>query len=372
MGHRNAPDWEGRLSALRARWATQGSAACVISSLTNIHYLTGLPASAGLLVQDAQHGAGAALLLDGRYTTVANELQAEGALGPVEVVLVDGAYDDALGRALQQRGPGRVVFESEHTSVATLSRWQQRFPAEWHGSEALVEPLRLRKDAWELDLMRRAGAMISAVANRLHDWVAEGRTERDIAADIDRALILAGFSKPAFDTIVASGPNSARPHARPGARRLTSGDLVVLDFGGVLDGYCVDLTRMAAVGRVAPEAEALYAAVRSAHAAALEVIGAGVPAQRVDAAARQVLEHQGLGAAFVHGTGHGLGLQVHEAPRVSRLSPPGEVLEAGMVCTVEPGAYVPGLGGARLEDDVVVTDTGAELLTTASRDLLHV
>jgi Xaa-Pro aminopeptidase len=171
---------------------------------------------------------------------------------------------------------------------------------------------------------------------------------------------------------VASGPNSARPHARPGSRELTAGDLVVLDFGGVLDGYCVDLTRMAAVGRVGPEAESLYAGVRMAHAAALGAIRAGVPAVRVDAAARQVLEDKGLGAAFVHGTGHGLGLEVHEAPRVSRLSPLDEVLEAGMVCTVEPGAYVPGVGGVRLEDDVVVTDTGAELLTTTSRDLIQI
>ena len=146
----------------------------------------------------------------------------------------------------------------------------------------------------------------------------------------------------------------------------------MLDFGGVLDGYCVDLTRVAAVGLVSPGAEALYAAVRRAHAAALDTVRAGVSAERVDAAARQVLEDEGLGAAFVHGTGHGLGLEVHEAPRVSRLSPPDEVLDAGMVCTVEPGAYVPGLGGARLEDDVVVTDKGAEQLTTASRDLIRV
>ena len=147
---------------------------------------------------------------------------------------------------------------------------------------------------------------------------------------------------------------------------------MVLDFGGVLEGYCVDLTRMAAVGRVGDQAVGLYRAVREAQQAALDVICAGVAAGAVDAAARQVLDARGLGAAFVHGTGHGLGLEVHEAPRLSRLAGPEERLLAGMVCTVEPGAYVPGIGGARLEDDVLVTDTGIDLLTPGPRDLLTV
>jgi Xaa-Pro aminopeptidase len=183
----------------------------------------------------------------------------------------------------------------------------------------------------------------------------------------------AGFERPAFETIVASGPNSAYPHARPTDRRLSAGDLVVLDFGGVLDGYCVDLTRMAGIGQIGSASERLYGSVRDAHAAALGAVRAGVPGSDVDAAARQVLESNGLGAAFVHGTGHGLGLEVHEAPRLARATAVlGEMLEAGMVCTVEPGAYVEGVGGVRLEDDVVVTNGGSELLTDAPRDLLMV
>lgn len=363
------PNWQARLKTLRERWRAHDATACVVSSLVNVHYLTGLQASAGLLVQDTSQ---TWLLLDGRYTTVARELLSAGALAPVEIVDVDAGYDAALGILLERLAPRRIVFEPEHTTVATLTRWTAGFRADWQGAGHLVEPMRVRKDEHELAILRRAGALLSSVADRLGHWVGAGRTEREVAAEIDRALVRAGFTKPAFDTIVASGPNSARPHAHPGDRTLTRGDLVVLDFGGVLDGYCVDLTRMAAVGRVGPEAESLYEAVRLAHAAALGAIRAGIPAVRVDAAARQVLEDKGLGAAFVHGTGHGLGLEVHEAPRVSRLSPPEEVLEAGMVCTVEPGAYVPGLGGVRLEDDVVVTDTGAELLTTTSRDLIQI
>jgi Xaa-Pro aminopeptidase len=181
----------------------------------------------------------------------------------------------------------------------------------------------------------------------------------------------AGFSGPAFPTIVASGPNSALPHATPGGRRLAQGDLVVLDFGGVLGGYCVDLTRMAAVGRLAPQALALFDAVRDAHDAAIRHLAPGVTGAEVDAAARSVLEARGLGPAFLHGTGHGLGLDVHEAPRISRGGAE-TVLAAGMVCTIEPGAYVEGLGGVRLEDDVLVTDTGRDVLTDAPRDLLVV
>jgi Xaa-Pro aminopeptidase len=363
------PDWQARLDAVRATWLTSQGDVCLISSLVNIHYLSGLDASAGLLVLSDRR---TDLLLDGRYTTFARELQSAGQLANLEIVQVDEGFDAALRARLLAVDARRVIFEGAHTTVATLARWQTGGGWEWLSPGLLVEPIRVRKDEHELAVLRRAGVLLSGVADRLSEWVQAGRTEREVAADIDLALVRAGFTKPAFDTIVASGPNSARPHARPGERKLTGGDLVVLDFGGVLDGYCVDLTRMAAVGRVGPEAESLYGAVRLAHAAALDTIRAGIPAVRVDAAARQVLEDKGLGAAFVHGTGHGLGLEVHEAPRVSRLSPPEEVLEAGMVCTVEPGAYVPGLGGVRLEDDVVVTETGAELLTTTSRDLIQI
>lgn len=358
--------WSLRLERLRAAWAAQADA-CVISSLVNIAYLTGQHASAGLLVQSRDQ---AWLLLDGRYTTSAREAAAEGRLANVQIVEVSAGFDDALVRVLEPLSVARLAFEPEHVSVAQLQKWQARMTAEWVPADPLVEPLRRIKDHTEIEVLTRAGRLLSSVADQLALWVRPGRPEREIAADIDRALVMAGFNKPAFDTIVASGPNSALPHARPGGRTLGEGDLVVLDFGGVLEGYCVDLTRMAAVGRVAPEALALYDAVRQAHGAALAAVAAGVSARDVDAAARQVLDAQGLGEAFVHGTGHGLGLEVHEAPRVSRLVPSEQRLEAGMVCTIEPGAYVPGVGGARLEDDVVVTDRGAQLLTTTSRDLL--
>jgi Xaa-Pro aminopeptidase len=182
----------------------------------------------------------------------------------------------------------------------------------------------------------------------------------------------AGYERTAFDTIVASGPHSAMPHYRAGSRTLAPGDLVVLDFGGVLDGYCCDLTRTVSIGEPSPASRRLYDSVRDAHTAALAAVRPGIDASAVDAAARNVLIDRGLGDAFGHGTGHGLGLDVHEEPRVGkpRADLPPVTLSAGMVFTIEPGAYLPGFGGVRIEDDVLVTESGCEVLTRVPRELL--
>jgi Xaa-Pro aminopeptidase len=240
-------------------------------------------------------------------------------------------------------------------------------------TDGIVEGLRVTKDAAELDVLREAGRRLSGVARALisGDTVQAGRSERDVAADIDLALKRAGFSRPAFETIVAGGPNAALPHARPGDRELAVGDLVVLDFGGVLDGYSVDLTRTLFLGEPDAEARRLYRAVAEAQDAALAAVGPGVTADVVDSAARDVLVRHGLGEAFGHGTGHGLGLDVHEEPRVGRRraeGPEPAMLAPGMVITIEPGAYVPGFGGVRIEDDVIVTETGSERITDVPRD----
>ena len=211
--------------------------------------------------------------------------------------------------------------------------------------------------------------MLSAAAIEALAAVREGRSEVEVAMDVEIALRRAGFSKPAFETIVASGPNSALPHARPGSRVIGKGDGVVLDFGGVYDGYCVDLTRTVQLGPASGSFRRIFDAVREAHAAAIAAVRPGIAASAVDTAAREVLAAHGLAEAFVHGTGHGLGLEVHEEPRVTRQGTArDETLAPGMIFTVEPGAYLPGIGGVRIEDDVLVTADGCEVLTTVPID----
>lgn len=365
------PDWSGRLGRVRSALDTHQLGALVISNRTNIFYLTGFSGSAGLLLVTRDQ---VRLLLDGRYELVASQAIDAGQVADVTVGRVDGRYDQALGQAVNWLAPRRIGFEAAQVTVATLRSWQRLAPTpEWVPVDNLVERLREVKDPYEIGVLRRGGQLISGVATQLGSIVRADRTELEVADLLDRAIRQAGFSRPAFDTIVASGPNSAHPHAHPGQRVLRRGDLVVLDFGGILDGYCVDLTRMAAVGPISPDAQALFDAVSAAHGAAVESVRPLVETWQVDRAARAVLETRGLGDAFLHSTGHGLGLEVHEAPRVGRVDPEApSMLETGMVFTIEPGAYLEHVGGVRVEDDVLVTETGAELLTTAPRELIAV
>lgn len=341
-----------------------------MTSLQNVRYLSGFVGSAGILIvtPTASH-----LLVDGRYDEVVRAARTSGQVVVTDVTRVK-KYDTSLIEVLTGLGAHRVAFEADHTTVAQRDRWDHGGAGiVWQPVTDWVESVRLVKDAGEVAMLREAARRLSDVASVLGQWVAVGRTEREVAADVDAALRRAGFEKPAFDTIVAAGLNSAYPHARPTDKVIQAGELVLLDFGGVLEGYCVDLTRMASAGRVGAEAESLYRAVRQALEAGVAAVQPGQLTSDVDGAARGVLERQQLGSAFVHGLGHGLGLDVHEAPRVGPGSPAEAVrLESGMVVTIEPGAYVAGLGGVRLEDDVLVTDTGREVLTTAPLDLVLV
>jgi Xaa-Pro aminopeptidase len=349
--------------------------AIVITEPANIRFLSNHVGSAGVLVLG---GTEAHLLIDFRYEEAVRALQASAAASPrLRSWHVPGSYDEALVRCLCDIGVNAVGFEAAHLSYARHEWLTRTLSAKDCGvalrsTSDVVERIRVVKDAAEVATLRESAARLTDVVDVAIAAVRAGVTERAVAAAIEAAIRDAGYDRPAFDTIVASGPNSALPHYRAGNRVLAPGDLVVLDFGGVLDGYCSDLTRTVAVGTADPEARRVHAAVLDAQQAAIAAVRPGVQTSSVDAAARAVLEDRGLGEAFGHGTGHGLGLDVHELPRITRprSDVPAVLLEPGMVFTIEPGAYLPGWGGVRIEDDVLVTDSGCELLTTSARDLL--
>jgi Xaa-Pro aminopeptidase len=342
--------------------------------LPNIAYLTGFFASAAALIVRADD---LLLISDARYAaSLESRAQDWPDVRPIQL-LPGASYDEAIVDALRALRGARVGFEPSHVTVKRYrfvidrlreAGWDEGTPLE---ADGLIEQLRVRKDPWEVGILRDAAERLSGVAKCILSKTLAGQTESDVAADIERSLRQAGFERPSFDTIVAAGPNAALPHGRAGSRRIEDGDLVVLDFGGVLDGYCTDLTRTITAGSGGTRERRLIDQVVEAQAAAFARVAPGRAPESVDDAAREVLMGHGIGDAFSHGTGHGIGLEIHEAPRVTRrraahTEPP---LAAGMVLTLEPGVYFPGWGGVRIEDDVLVTDGGAEWLTDVPRTL---
>jgi Xaa-Pro aminopeptidase len=367
---------EARLNKLRTALASRGLDGLVVTSLPNIAYLTGFFASAAALVvhDDEVHVIG-----DGRYATVLQSRANEFALLTPTIFDAASSYDETIVAVLAPLAGSTIGFEAAHVSVerhraltarlAQVARWNN----ELEETTGIVETLRLTKDAWEVGRLRDGGARLSEVAKCILPKALAGRTESEVAADIEREMRQAGFERPAFDTIVAAGPNAALPHARASGRRIEAGELVVVDFGGTLDGYCTDLTRtMVAPGaRTAVRERRLIDQVIDAQRAAFQMLKPGAQPEAADQAARETLATYGLADAFTHGTGHGLGLEIHEGPRVTRAragraEPP---LAPGMVMTLEPGVYFPGWGGVRIEDDVLVTGIAAEWLTDVPRTL---
>ena len=355
-----------RLVAARAVLADEHLDALLVTHPPNIRYLTGLSASAGAFILERNR---AVLVVDGRYVTAARTIAGDA----IDVTVSTGPLDEAIAGALRNLGGAAVGVEADYLPVARFTRLQTLAaagPDTWQlvQTSGIVERLRIIKDDGEIRTLREAGRRLSLVGRELRRLIQPGQTELDVAGAIDAAVRSSGFERSAFETIVASGPNAGLPHARPTSRRLQDGDGVVLDFGGVYDGYCVDLTRTIHLGPMSPDFRRLFDAVRMAHGAAVDTVRPGVRPAEIDAAARGVLDRAGLGEAFSHGTGHGLGLEVHEAPRLARESN-ADPVKAGMVFTIEPGVYVPGVAGVRIEDDVLVVDGGCELLTDVPIEL---
>ena len=377
MSHAPTSALSRRHQAIRAALRTRDLDALVVTSLPNILYLTNFTGSSAIVVMTMER---IEFITDFRYVTVLTEARGTAAECPgLELVNVESTYDGALAARIAAQ-PGRVGFEAAHVTVSRHDWMVKTLAAagrthELTPTEGIVERERVRKDAYELETLREAARRLSAVARNVFDGVRSGRSEREVALAIDWQIRQAGFERPAFDTIVASGPNAALPHAHPGERILTEGDLVVLDFGGVYDSYCVDLTRTISIGAPSARAREVHAAVLAAHSGAIAAAGPSASRFAIDAAARDTLARLGFADAFGHGTGHGLGIEVHEDPRITRrradVDTTDEAVWPGMVFTIEPGAYLPGWGGVRIEDDVLITNNGVEVLTDVTTDLLE-
>ena len=361
-----------RIHRLRLSFSALNADALLVTHLPNIRYLCGFTGSAGILLVEHTR---ATLFTDSRYT-----LQARQEVYDASTAIAAHGLIRAVAEALKgRRGAIRLGIAPAQVTVAQKTALQLAAGARvrWLAAPDLIERLRAVKDPDELARMRQSARLISDVWTASVRHVKPGVSELAVAAEIEGSMKLQGASGPSFETIVASGPRSAWPHARPTPKLLRKNELVVLDQGAILRDYCSDMTRTVFLGRSSVGARAgvrnkvrsLYAAVLEAQEAAMAAIRPGISAASVDVAARKVFKRLGLERYFTHSTGHGLGLEIHEMPRLGR----GEetLLEAGMVVTVEPGVYVERLGGIRIEDEVLVTSQGAEVLTSASREFLE-
>jgi Xaa-Pro aminopeptidase len=352
-----------RRRALLAELTSRKLDCLLVTHPANWYYLTGFTGESGalLVTQDA-----ATLVTDGRFT-----VQAKEEIAGVKIELQQGGLFATVGACLRKSGCRRIGYDANQLTVTQWKALRKALGSKARGIEStgLVEGLRRRKDAQELAVMRKAAILAGQVLEGVLKLVRPGVRESELGAEIEYQMKKRGASGASFETIVASGPRGALPHARPTAKKLRKNELVVLDLGAILGHYCSDMTRTVHVGRASKRVREWYRSVQEAQEAAVAAAQAGVTCGEVDAAAREVLKKNGLEQYFVHSTGHGLGLEVHEEPRVAR----GQAvrLEAGNVITIEPGVYVEGVGGIRIEDDVAVQAGRNEVLTRVKRDLIE-
>jgi Xaa-Pro aminopeptidase len=352
-----------RVSAIRRRLGIARADALLVTHLPNIYYLCGFSGSAGVLLV---HPSGITLFTDGRY-----RIQAREEVLGAKVRIERRSPFLAIGERLRRGGRARVAFAPGQLTVAQKKELGRAAGARvrWIEMEGVVEELRAVKDDDEIGRMRDAARLASDVFEAVTRLVKPGVLECELSAEVEYRMRQGGASGVAFDTIIASGARSASPHARPTPKPLRKNELVVLDLGAILRRYCSDLTRTVYLGRAPARIRQWYRAVVEAQGAAREALRPDTKAGTVDEAARRILKRHGLERYFVHSTGHGLGLEVHEAPRIGR---GGKArLRPGNVVTLEPGVYVECVGGIRVEDDVLLLPRGTEVLTRATRDFLE-
>ena len=358
-------DYRGRQKGLLETLNHQKLDSLLVTHPPNIRYLCGFSGSAAALLI----GSGGRLFFtDGRYTQQAKE-QVEGARVVISRTNPITAAAQWLGK---KRARHVLGVEAEHTSLASRTVLSRALPrtVRVRPVSNLVERQRMLKDAAELEKIRAAVLLASGLFDHLVKTVRPGIYESDVAAELEYQARKAGAEEMSFPTIIAAGTRSALPHGRASRHRIPERGFVVCDFGVILDGYCSDMTRTLCVGRPSEQDRRMYQAVRDAQQAGLDAVRAGVSGADVDRASRSVLRRAGWARYFTHSTGHGVGLEIHEPPRLA--AGQRELLSVGMVVTVEPGAYVPEHGGVRIEDMVVVGDHGPEILTPTSKELIAI
>lgn len=351
---------ELRVKRLRAKLEGLGLSALLVGSAVNRRYLTGFTGTSGAaLITESS----AFLLTDFRYMTQAPD-QAP------DFTVLEHAPDmlETVKTLLRAEGIGRLGFEERHVTFADYRSWSAALsPIELVPVSSAVEDLRIVKDEREIAVMQEAAKLADDTFAHMLGFIAPGKTELEIALELETFMRKGGATSASFDTIVASGERSALPHGVASGRRVGTDEFVKLDFGAYYKGYCSDITRTVVVGKPSDKHRDIYAVVLEAQLNALEHIRPGMTGREADALTRDVIARYGYGEFFGHGTGHGLGMEIHEAPRLSLRSD--TVLTPGMTVTVEPGIYLPGFGGVRIEDDVVITGTGIKILTSSPKEL---
>jgi Xaa-Pro aminopeptidase len=353
---------EQRRRSVQTALAGHKADALLVSSPANIRYLTDYAGSNGLaLVTPAETH----FFTDPRYALEASQTIT------CKLHIAKTALIEALAAILKRKKLKKIGFEPAWFNLEQHSKLKALLPsgASLHPVSGVVENLRMIKSPAEIDQIRKSVLVNSEAYARTLRRVRLGMRERDVAAELDYQMRVFGAEKPAFDTIVAAGVRTALPHAQPTSRRLEENDLLLIDMGACLDGYMSDMTRMAFLGFPTKRIRGLYGAVLEAQLTAIASVRPGITSARVDAAAREVLKRHALDRHFVHSTGHGLGLEIHEGPRIGKKDQ--TKLAAGMAITIEPGAYIEGLGGIRIEDTVLVTAQGCEVLTPTTKEFVH-
>lgn len=353
-------EYAKRRQTVASEFTKRGWDGLLVAFGPNLRYLSGFTGSNGSL-----------LLLPGKailFTDPRYQIQIRQEVS-CQVRIARGPLLLEVAAAIRRLGLKRIGYEPSHVKCDFYESLKSHLPAgaALEAAPGWTEELRQVKSPAEIECIRRSVQVNSRAFEQAVSRVRPSMKEHDLAAELEYRMRRLGAEKPAFETIVAAGARSALPHAQPTSARLKPGDLVVVDMGAVVDGYCSDMTRMLFLGPPTAKVKLTYRAVLEAQLAALDAVRPGVRTARVDAAARKVLKGYGLNAAFIHSTGHGLGLEIHEPPRLGK----GDkgTLRPGMAITIEPGVYVEGFGGIRIEDTVIVTETGVEVLTPTSKEL---